>query len=125
GVAQSRREAVPRRVVGGAATHSGIRWGAREGRALAPPGGAFDERDHAIADPEPVLGQERHRPTLTSTATATSSLDVATRAATREGGSVFRRMIRTGLIASGSAARPSSAHGWVMPMAMTAANDPT
>ena len=37
---------------------------------------------------EPVLGQDRHSPTLTRTATTTSSRDVATSAATSDGGSV-------------------------------------
>ena len=72
-----------------------------------------------------VLGQDRHSPTLTSTATTTSTFDVATSAATRHGGSERVSIVRTGATASGSASSPSSAHGCEIPITTTATNDPT
>ena len=64
--------------------------------------------------------QDRHSPTLTSTATDQLQLRRAAPApATSDGGSVRVSTRRTGCTASGSASRPSSAHGCVMPIATT------
>ena len=49
-----------------------------------------------------MFGQDRHSPTLTNTATMTSSFDVATSAEIRDGGSVRVTIVRTGFTARGS-----------------------
>src|SRR5262249_30316882 len=95
-----------------------------EGRVLAPSRGTLDEGHRSVTDAQPVLVQERHRPTLTSTATTSSSFDVCTSTATNDGGSVRVRMVRTGATASGSASRPSRAQGCEIPITTIARNEP-
>ena len=118
-VAHRGREAGGRGLLGRLPAPPGIARVPGQRRALAPARRTLEQGDRAVADPQPVLAQDRHSPTLTSTATTTSSFDVATSAATSDGGSVRVRMVRTGATASGSASSPSSAHGCVTPMATT------
>ena len=74
-------------LLGGTPRRTGVARVPGERRALTPAGRPLQQREPAAADTQPVLGQDRHNPTPSSTATTTSIFDVATSAATSDGGS--------------------------------------